>query len=404
MPSLWRLWSALVLGMTLGCANPSTHGGTGGIGGSASPDDLLDAAADARRIVEITRSIPQLRADPGNLELLRAIGFSLPFAAGRLGTLGVGGLEGLRAVVAKIDSAPCWHQNENQLVYDAGSGGNGTEAECDLEIHVDGELNHGNDVFEIHLFFLEKDSSGTRNQHDGLLTIGDAILNGRLSIEALWDGGHFGHLDLRYDAIEVDADGCPIDGALLVEATLNNIPVRTIALFERECGAVTFRAFGHRQTCDGNDDCPDGHICDPFLEPKLCAALECVDEIDESCPTGYSCLDVYDDGCDPNESDVGCVGECRCGDACFPDECQNDADCSFGEACRGDYPTQCVVFRCGANAEFDQSCVPNAPDDCEFSFLGCPPEGSVCVDDPTTECELGSEPGCTGICVPPASE
>jgi hypothetical protein len=151
------------------------------------------------------------------------------------------------------------------------------------------------------------------------------------------------------------------------------------------------------KSCETDQDCGEGELCDLFLPLPICASLACTSD-DQECPTNYSCSNEFGDDCDPRSGDTGCPSYCECADGCSPDTCQADVDCDFGEFCVRVYSADCWSFSCKTDAD----CVgdPDQAEVCE-EHESCPPEGSVCVDNPRDDCDFGTDPDCTGICALP---
>ena len=206
------------------------------------------------------------------------------------------------------------------------------------------------------------------------------------------------------DGLRGEVAGLVVDQAPVYRSRMLRLELIVLATLLASCGNGSTSSGGADAgtepkpiECETDADCADEEICDPFLEPRLCASLSCTDSNHELCPTNYDCLDRSDD-CNPDDGDRDCPGECVCGDACFPDDCETDADCAFGEFCVGEFPKHCWTYPCGANAEYTLDCMPRSGG-CDEILL-CAPTGSLCVDDPSTECRMADDPDCAGLCVP----
>lgn len=141
------------------------------------------------------------------------------------------------------------------------------------------------------------------------------------------------------------------------------------------------------------------------------------------CPSGYECVDVAGDECDPNAGGADCAGVCvpidenpcaailciegttccpQCGGVCIPADIActeeictsqscNQATCGPGEYCCNESCSRCVPLGQGCTREF---CPPEPPigEPCGAAFCGdseyccnascsiCAPLGGACID------------------------
>ncbi|NNE17201.1 MAG: hypothetical protein HKN10_01870 [Myxococcales bacterium] len=149
--------------------------------------------------------------------------------------------------------------------------------------------------------------------------------------------------------------------------------------------------------CFAPTDCNEGEVCDVYELRPVCVEDSCMSD-KKRCATGYACVDLPDDECDPTSGET-CPGGCECRDVCPPQWCQNDRDCGYGRFCMGTSSKQCAQFDCMGGTVLTWKCFCTDPAGCR-DFLGAPPEGSVCVDDPRTVCDMATDPSCTGVCTP----
>lgn len=152
-----------------------------------------------------------------------------------------------------------------------------------------------------------------------------------------------------------------------------------LLLFVASASACSGSAVVDGEPCEFNHQCYGFlQVCDVTRSPAICVSPICDDPDGPQCEAG--CTDDPGDDCDPEQGDKRCPGLCECGDACFPDQCQTDEDCTFPEVCFGDFPTNCQA----------RLCAPLAANEC--------PEGAVCVDQPGSECQIATDSDCLGKC------
>lgn len=149
--------------------------------------------------------------------------------------------------------------------------------------------------------------------------------------------------------------------------------------------------------CFAPTDCSEGEVCEVYEFRPVCVEDSCMSD-QKRCPTGYVCADLPDDECDPTSGEA-CPGECVCRDICPAEPCESDRDCGYGRFCKGTSSKQCAQFDCMGGTALNWKCFCTDVKGC-YGFLGAPPEGSVCVDDPRTVCDMATDPSCTGVCTP----
>ena len=161
-------------------------------------------------------------------------------------------------------------------------------------------------------------------------------------------------------------------------------------------------------------DCPDGTHCEiqqVWCITAPCPALAvcvptppfCGGIAGFPCPGAGTCVDVPDDGCDPEDGGADCGGQCTC---------EVEGLCEEGFAwdnspgvcdCVPVTQDPCAVVRCreGTHCEADgdtASCVPDGPFCGGFAGIACPGAGN-CVDNPGDACDPDNGGAdCGGIC------
>jgi hypothetical protein len=155
--------------------------------------------------------------------------------------------------------------------------------------------------------------------------------------------------------------------------------------------------------------CPPGTTCidvpDDGCDPE-CGAADCMGYcvtfppascVRGECPDGFTCIDDPRDACDPDCGDANCPTICA---EVLPDTCGGIASlpCPAGYECVEMAGDGCST-RCGG-ADCGGRCVVYGPVPCEGRRDDCP-AGSVCADDFRDDCGPECEADCPRICVTP---
>jgi hypothetical protein len=126
------------------------------------------------------------------------------------------------------------------------------------------------------------------------------------------------------------------------------------------------------------------------------------------CPSGYTCVDIPNDGCDPKNGGADCLGVCKPKPPSPPKPkmCGGFAgiQCPAGQVCVDDPSDSCDPQNGGADCSGICVTAPPPPPPPTKIFCGgfagiqCP-SGMTCVDDPSDSCDpQNGGADCGGVC------
>jgi 5'-nucleotidase/UDP-sugar diphosphatase len=127
-----------------------------------------------------------------------------------------------------------------------------------------------------------------------------------------------------------------------------------------ECANPYAMCYGDSPLCNGDDECPAGHMC----RQKMCVPLRAECSHSGQCPGGQTCafgLCSTEQGLCKKDADCGPEGVCK-GSVCSVPcgNCQADADCPSGLECIKQYCVHrlatCDGFRCRTACKNDAEC------------------------------------------------
>jgi hypothetical protein len=250
--------------------------------------------------------------------------------------------------------------------------------DCTAEITVSAE---GVDAQKINVTVEGKDCDGD----DEMCHNNDDCADGEYCIEALYEVGN-GDTD-SVKVGEMFCSACPTDCDPTSQYPVCASSVHACAATASCPGGQVFQVKGNVavcisgtvKTCNNDEDCESGYVCDAN---KVCAPDAKTCEKDTDCETGYVCKAkqcVAD--AKTCEKDTDCESGYVCkAKQCVADAnaCENDVDCETGYVCKA---KQCVVDA--------KTCEKDT--DCETGYVckdkQCVADAKTCEKD--TDCEAG---------------
>lgn len=202
-------------------------------------------------------------------------------------------------------------------------------------------------------------------------------------------GAHLAHHpDHVGECLECDGDeDCP-EGEVCNTDTGFCVPPDGGCEDDSDCGGGQICVDGMcvDPPCTSDDDCPMGEICD--LDTGMCVPAPC--DADDDCPLGEIC------DLDTGECVPGCTSDddCPMGEICDLETghcvpgCSSDEECAEGEICEDGHcgPAECMI---------DEDC---AFDESDMCVIGATCEDGRCEDVPLCDSECATCAG--GVCDP----